>query len=59
MDDLNDYNSLHNVRIRYFKKQIYSQVGTPILIAINPYEKLQHLYSPDVIKNYKNKMKII
>jgi myosin heavy subunit len=37
MSDLNDYNSLHALRVRYYNNQIYTEVGGHILIAVNPY----------------------
>ena len=40
LSDFNEYSSLHNIRVRYDKDQIYTRVGQPILVALNPYKKL-------------------
>ena len=52
---LGDYNEgalLHNVRERYFTSQIYTSVGTPILISINPYARLP-IYSNEIANKFR------
>lgn len=39
LEDLNQQTLLHNVRKRFQSQKIYSSIGTPILIAVNPYKK--------------------
>jgi len=41
---------LHNLKQRFFKNEIYTNVGT-ILIAINPYKVLP-LYTEEVVRSY-------
>lgn len=51
---LNEATLLHNVRIRYENDKIYTYVAN-ILIAVNPYADISHLYSKDTIMKYKGK----
>ncbi|KAM3143890.1 hypothetical protein pb186bvf_003941 [Paramecium bursaria] len=57
LNELNEYNSLHAIRVRYFKSNIYTQVGDPILIAINPYQNMPKLYDDAAIRYYKLELK--
>ena len=43
---------LHNLRKRFEEQKFYTYIG-PILLAVNPYEKL-NIYSPTHIQIYKN-----
>lgn len=52
LGDFNEGALLHNVRSRYFEDKIYTSVGIPILISLNPYTKLP-IYSPKIAKSYK------
>lgn len=56
MGDFNEPTLLQNTRARYYKDLIYSFIGTPILIAVNPYKKL---YSNDaaMISKFKQYFK--
>jgi len=45
---LSDAALLSNTRIRYNKDEIYTFVG-PILISVNPFKYIDHLYSPDLM----------
>ncbi|CAG9318607.1 unnamed protein product [Blepharisma stoltei] len=47
---------LHNVRTRYFQNNIYTSVGSPILISINPYTKLP-IYTQKHAEMYRGKGK--
>lgn len=51
---LNEGTLLHNCRLRYNRKQIYSYVAN-ILVSINPYEQLDGLYSSKTIEEYRGK----
>jgi myosin heavy subunit len=49
LDELSEGAILHHVRKRYFRKMIYTLVG-PILVAVNPFERLPIYESGDVRK---------
>jgi myosin-5 len=53
LSHLNEPSVLNSVRLRYSKKKIYTFSGV-VLIAINPFEKIDHLYTQDIIQKYKN-----
>ena len=52
LGDFNEGALLHTIRVRHNLKQIYTSIGTPILIAVNPYKKLS-LYSTTIAKEYR------
>ncbi|CAD8080019.1 unnamed protein product [Paramecium primaurelia] len=56
LSDLNEFNCLHNIRIRYLKELIYTQIGSSILVSINPYVFLQNIYNQETIAYYKIKL---
>ncbi|EEF44325.1 myosin XI, putative [Ricinus communis] len=43
---------LYNLSCRYYKNEIYTYTGN-ILIAVNPFQRLPHLYDSDVMGQYK------
>ncbi|XP_027934154.1 myosin-11 isoform X2 [Vigna unguiculata] len=43
---------LHNLETRYMMNEIYTYTGN-ILIAINPFQSLSHLYDTNVMQRYK------
>ena len=43
---------LHALRLRYDSDIIYTSTG-PILIAINPFERMDHLYCKEVMESYR------
>ena len=45
LGDFNEGALLHNIRVRYFKDQIYTGIGMPILISVNPYGNIPGIYS--------------
>lgn len=45
---------LHNTRVRYFKNQIYTAVGPPILISLNPYTVIPRLYTTEMALRYRH-----
>ncbi|KAK8467989.1 hypothetical protein PHAVU_007G195700 [Phaseolus vulgaris] len=46
---------LHNLKTRYMMNEIYTYTGN-ILIAINPFQSLSHLYDTNVMQRYKGAM---
>ncbi|GBG24692.1 Myosin-6 [Hondaea fermentalgiana] len=51
LKDLNEMSILHNLRLRFSRDEIYTQVGS-ILVAVNPF-KLLPLYTAEVLEEYK------
>eukprot|EP01054_Gregarina_sp_Poly1_P007543 Gregarina_sp_Poly_1__7542@NODE_421_length_8662_cov_273_710646_g343_i0_p1_GENE_NODE_421_length_8662_cov_273_710646_g343_i0NODE_421_length_8662_cov_273_710646_g343_i0_p1_ORF_typecomplete_len1723_score238_68Myosin_head/PF00063_21/5_6e179Myosin_N/PF02736_19/0_0005TniB/PF05621_11/0_017AAA_22/PF13401_6/0_066AAA_22/PF13401_6/5_5e03AAA_22/PF13401_6/1_3e04IQ/PF00612_27/0_011IQ/PF00612_27/12RuvB_N/PF05496_12/0_31ABC_tran/PF00005_27/0_71ABC_tran/PF00005_27/3_3e03KASH_CCD/PF14662_6/0_67AAA_16/PF13191_6/1_2A len=45
---------LHNIRVRWEKGEYYSSIGLPILISVNPYKPLPHLYDSATRKMYQS-----
>jgi len=44
---------LHVIRARFFDRNIYTNIGSPILIAVNPYQKLPELFNTKVARKYR------
>ena len=44
---------LHSIRLRYFEDSIYTGIGAPILISINPYKKIPGIYSEKTMESYR------
>jgi len=55
LGDFNEGALLHNIRVRYFRDDIYTGIGTPILISVNPYQDIEGLYSKEKRQWYRNK----
>ncbi|QHS71412.1 myosin 4 [Saccharomyces paradoxus] len=53
---LNEPAVLHAIKKRYMDGQIYTYSGI-VLIAANPFDKVDHLYSREMIQNYSSKRK--
>ena len=51
---LNDASLLWNLRCRYLSDSIYTYTGY-ILIAINPYKDMSHIYGDELMFQYKGK----
>ncbi|KAI1727459.1 myosin head (motor domain) domain-containing protein [Ditylenchus destructor] len=51
---LNEGTLLHNLKLRYNRKQIYTYVAN-LLISVNPYEKISGLYDEETMMNYRGK----
>ncbi|KAK9470581.1 P-loop containing nucleoside triphosphate hydrolase protein [Dipodascopsis tothii] len=51
---LNEPAILHAIRLRYSQLSIYTYSGI-VLIATNPFQKVDSLYSPDIIQMYSGK----
>lgn len=43
---------LHSVRTRYNMNKIYTSIGTPILLSVNPYQKLK-IFTTSVARKYR------
>lgn len=44
LGDFNEAALLHNIRVRYAEDKIYTGIGSPILISVNPYQAIKGLY---------------
>ena len=53
LGEFNEGALLHNIRMRYLENMIYTSVGIPILISINPYTRLP-LYTSKISESYRN-----
>ncbi|PHJ22902.1 myosin i [Cystoisospora suis] len=49
LSELTEASILHSLRSRYLRSEIYTAIGAPILISINPYEPLPNLFSPEAM----------
>ena len=56
LSHLNEPSVLNSVKLRYSKKIIYTFSGI-VLIAINPFDKLENLYTQEIIQKYQNAKK--
>lgn len=52
IDELNNATLLYNLYKRYKQNKIYTYVG-PILLALNPFKRMDHLYTAEVVEDYK------
>jgi len=55
LGDFNEGALLHNVRVRYFRDEIYTGIGSPILISVNPFANLPGLYNETKQKFYRDR----
>ncbi|CAK9097010.1 Unconventional myosin heavy chain 6, partial [Durusdinium trenchii] len=53
LGDFNEPALLHNIRVRYEEDRIYTGIGMPILISVNPYQHIPDLYSQETMRHYK------
>jgi len=53
LGDFNEAAMLHNIRVRYSEDKIYTGIGSPILISVNPYQRIPGLYGPERQKEYR------
>lgn len=53
---LNEPAVLHAIKVRYSQLNIYTYSGI-VLIATNPFQKVDHLYSSDIIQTYSGKQR--
>jgi len=52
LGDFNEGALLHTIRLRHQRRQIYTSIGTPILISVNPYQKLK-IFTTSVARRYR------
>jgi len=53
LGEFNEGALLHNIRVRHSKQQIYTSIGTPILLSVNPYQKLP-IFTSFVARRYRD-----
>ena len=54
--DLGEFNEgslLHTIRTRFLQKKIFTQIGSPILISVNPYIKMENVFTTKMAKLYR------
>ena len=54
--DLGEFNEgalLHTIRQRFAQQHIYTMIGSPILISVNPYQKLKGVFTSEVASKYR------
>ena len=51
LNEFSEMSFIHSLRSRYKRDQIYTFVG-PIIVSINPYKEIKHLYNNDVMLRY-------
>jgi hypothetical protein len=56
--DFSEKSLIHTLRVRYDRDEIYTFVG-PILISINPYKRMKHLYSEETMTKYHEKKEVL
>ena len=52
MQDVNEATILHNLFLRFKEDLIYTNIGT-ILVSVNPFKWLDHLFTPEVIAEHQ------
>lgn len=55
MENLNEAELLHNIKLRYQKNKIFTYVG-PTLLVVNPYTVIHSLVNNENLENYKKKV---
>ena len=56
--DLGEFNEgslLHTIRARFHAQKIFTSIGSPILISINPYQKLEGVFTSKTAALYRQK----
>lgn len=54
--DLGEFNEgalLHTIRSRFFQRNIYTNIGQPILLAVNPYQQLTELFTSAIARKFR------
>jgi myosin-1 len=54
LDTLSEQAVFENMLTRYKKDQIYTYIG-PVIVAVNPFKKIDKLYTDECIKSYKGR----
>jgi myosin heavy subunit len=52
LGEFNEGALLHTIRNRHSRKQIYTSIGTPILLSVNPYAKLK-IFTTFIARMYR------
>lgn len=52
LGDFNEGPLLHTVRERYSKEQIYTSIGSAILLSVNPYQRL-NIFNTTIAQKYR------
>ena len=55
MDILNDAELLINIKKRFMAKNIFTYVG-PTLLVVNPYYKIDELFTKAIFENFQQKV---
>lgn len=53
LGEFNEGALLHTIRTRYQRRQIFTSIGSPILISVNPYQKLAGVFTSKVASLYR------
>ena len=53
VEDINELDLLNNMKNRFMQKNIHTNVG-PTLIIMNPYQKIENLYTIEKIDEFIN-----
>lgn len=53
LGEFNEGALLHTIRQRFARKQIYTMIGSPILVSLNPYQKLKDVFTTEVARKYR------
>ena len=53
LGDFNEPTLLQNTRARFYQNKIYSFIGSPILISVNPYKRLD-IYCDNFIRYFRD-----
>jgi len=54
--DLGEFNEgalLHTIRARFYDHKIYTNIGQPILLAVNPYMQLTDLFTSAIARDFR------
>lgn len=52
LGDFNEGALLHSIRYRHAEQKIFTAIGSPILISVNPYQKLD-IFNTKVARRYR------
>lgn len=52
LGDFNEGALLHTIRERHNKQQIYTSIGSPILLSVNPFQRLP-IFNTTIAQTYR------
>ena len=52
LGEFNEGALLHTIRQRFSQQKIYTSIGSPILISVNPYQRL-NIFTTKVAQTYR------